>query len=249
MGGEQRLAGLTVVVGREQPGALGPLLAEEGAEMLHVPLIGVADPDDGGRALRAELDRLAEFDWLVVTSVHGADRVGGAAAETPGVQLAAVGRSTAARMEERAGRPVDLVPATQTARALATELTGRLSGRERVLVAAADRSEGHLEAGLRAAGIDVTSVTAYRTVLRPPTTATVERILAEADAVLLTSGSTALSWADADGTEGFEGPIVAIGPSTAAAARRVGVPVATTAEEHSLRGVVRALASVVGDRG
>ncbi len=243
--GSLPLSGLTVVVGREDPGQLGELLATEGATTMHVPLIVTAEPDDGGVALQTELDRLTEYDWLVVTSVHGADRVGRAAAEAPGVLLAVVGTTTAARLERVAGRPVDLVPGTQTARALAAELTARATGAERVLVAAADRSDGQLATGLRAGGMDVTAVTAYRTVLTPPAAATVERILAEADAVLLTSGSTALSWGDAVGSADFEGPIVAIGPSTAAVAARVGIPIAAVAGEHSLEGLVQALADVV----
>jgi len=244
-----RLSGLTVVVGREEPGALAELLAAEGATMMHVPLIATVDLADGGAALRTELRRLSGYDWLAVTSVPGADRVGEAAARTPGVRLAAVGTATAERLGSLARRPVDLVPRTQTARALATELVARAAGPDRVLVAAADRSEGHLATGLRAGGMAVTTVTAYRTVLRPPSAGTIEQILTEVDAVLLTSGSTALSWADAPGAEDFEGLIVAIGPSTAAAAERSGVPIAAVAAEHSLEGLVRTLADLVSGSG
>ncbi len=161
------LRGMTVVVVREDPGALETMLTAEGAVMLHMPLIATADPDDGGAALRAELDRLDQYDWLVVSSAHGADRVGPAAAGSS-VRLAAVGRATADRLAELSGRPVDLIPSTQTARAQAAELAAVLGGSGRVLVAAADRSEGRLEADLRATGVDVTSVVAYRTVLRSP---------------------------------------------------------------------------------
>ena len=234
-----------MIVGREDPGELKALLADQGATVLHVPLIATVDPDDGGRALRTELDRLGDYDWLVVSSVHGAERVGAAARTAPAVRLAAVGRSTAARLAELAGRPVDVVPRTQRAEVLAADLVEVMPASASLLIAAADRSEQRLEDDLRTHGFSVTLVVAYRTVLTPPDSATMDELLERADALLLTSGSSAESWADAPGREHFDGPIVAIGPSTAAAARRFGVSVTAVAADHSLSGLVRTLGESV----
>ena len=71
------LAGKRVLVTRERPGELGAMLEARGAIVVHVPLIEIREPADGGERLRRELDGLRNFDWLVVTSVPGAERVGG----------------------------------------------------------------------------------------------------------------------------------------------------------------------------
>ena len=85
------LAGCRVLVTRERPGELAALLEARGATAVHVPLIEVIEPVDAGAALGRELERLPEFDWLVVTSPAGAERVADAAADAPLVRLAVVG--------------------------------------------------------------------------------------------------------------------------------------------------------------
>ena len=70
------LAGCRVLVTREQPGELGRMLAERGADVVHVPLIVVTESPDHGAALQRELDQLDRYSWLVVTSPAGAERVG-----------------------------------------------------------------------------------------------------------------------------------------------------------------------------
>ena len=67
--------------------------------MIHVPLIRVVDTTDG--ELERHLARLAEFDWLVVTSAAGAERVAAAIAATPGVRIAVVGTATAATLRDK----------------------------------------------------------------------------------------------------------------------------------------------------
>ncbi|MBT7429357.1 MAG: hypothetical protein HN783_06060, partial [Ilumatobacter sp.] len=107
------LAGCRVLVTRERPGELGRMLAERGADVVHVPLIVVTDPPDHGAALQREFDRLDRYSWLVVTSPAGAERVGKVAALHPQIRLAAVGTATEQRLAALAGRPVDLVPHRQ----------------------------------------------------------------------------------------------------------------------------------------
>nr|NKB41164.1 uroporphyrinogen-III synthase [Ilumatobacter sp.] len=125
----QPLSGCTVVVTREQRGELGRLLEVQGAEVLHVPLIEVVDADP---TALAEAWR-SEPDWVIVTSAAGADRVAADVAARPGISLAAVGRATAVRLEQRCGRPVDLVPDHQLARALVAEFVARNDQPRRVL--------------------------------------------------------------------------------------------------------------------
>ncbi len=217
------LRGRTVAITRPEPGELGAQLAALGAKVIHVPLIATLEAPDGGAGLAAALARLAQFDWLIVTSANGARAVGAAAGEVPAVRLAAVGPATAAVLAESAGRPVDLVPVVARAEGLLQELP---QGPARVLLAQADQARPVLAAGLVAAGHDVEVVVAYRTVERPPSDAeTVE--LAAADAVVLASGSAARTYAAAVGTRAGTAPqvVVCIGPVTAEAARAAGVEV------------------------
>lgn len=227
------LTGCRILVTRERPGELGRLLAERGAEVVHVPLISVVDAPDGGAALRRHLDRLDRFDWLVVTSPAGAERVGDAAHRSHDVSLAAVGTATAHRLEQLAGRPVDLVPERQIAVALAGEFNERATSPQRVLVAQADRAADTLSAELRAGGHEVTVVTAYSTVLVEPDMSQVDG----ADVLVLASGSAAESWVAALGTTAPP-IVVAIGPSTAARSRALGLKVDGVAAEYSLVGLI-----------
>lgn len=231
------LRGRRVVVTREAPGRLGELLESRGATVVSVPLIAVADPVDGGVELRERVDRLAEFDWLVVTSPAGAVRVGDAARQAPAIRLAAVGSSTAAALSAAAGRAVDLVPDDQRSSALADALAGLPPAR--VFLALADRAPATLAESLAAAGHSVTSVVAYRTV--PVTASQAARASAhDADALLLASGSAAESWVEQIGVRA-PAVVVAIGPSTAEVARRSGLKVDGVAADHSVTGLVAEL--------
>ena len=79
---EQPLAGLRMVVCRPlgQAAELAERLEAAGAKPVSAPVIAVADPPDGGAALRSALAALRAVDWLVVTSPNGAARVGEALA-------------------------------------------------------------------------------------------------------------------------------------------------------------------------
>ena len=137
------LAGKRVLVTRERPGELGAMLEARGAIVVHVPLIEIREPDDGGGVLRRELAGCGTFDWLVVTSAAGAERVGACGSVTRRVSLAAVGtrhRTGAGRSGRPARRPDR--PRSRRARHWPTSLDRALSRRRsRMFVAQADRAE------------------------------------------------------------------------------------------------------------
>lgn len=197
--------------------------------------------------MSAELDNLDNYDWLVVTSANGADRVGKAARRSA-VRLAAVGAATASRLGERAARPVDLVPTVQRTAGLLDIFPRR---RDRVLVAQGSLASGELVTGLRSLGCDVTAVEAYATVLRHPLRSELDA-LRRADAVVLASGSAATAWVQAE--RGVTGrlelvtphpAVVAIGPQTAGAARRVGIAVSAVSESPSIDDIVAAIVTAL----
>jgi uroporphyrinogen-III synthase len=235
------LAGRSIALTRPERGELGDRLAALGAEVVHVPLIEIGDPADGGAALRGALARLAAFDWLVVTSANGARRAGPAAATHRSLRIAAVGPATATVLEAAAGRPADLVPALAQAEGLLAEFPRQPPSR--VLVAQADRARRALADGLAAMGHAVESVTAYRTVVRHPSPAEAAR-LALVDAVVLASGSAAEGWAVAVGRRS-RAAVVAIGPVTAAAAAGAGVGVDHVAASPDVGALSEALIRVL----
>ena len=212
------------------------MLEQRGALVIHVPLIAIEEPLDGGEQLASELDEIDRYDWLVVTSPAGAERVA-VAAESGRVRLAAVGTSTADTLARGAGRDVDLVPSRQRADALADELI-RLAGPDtwRVLVAQGDLADGTLVDRLRTAGHQVTDVVAYRTVARRPEVRGLVDV-GDADALALASGSAARSWVDAFGVRAPQ-VVVAIGPTTARVAAEIGLKISSVAADHSLEGLV-----------
>ena len=246
MVGQRPLSGRRVVTTRDERGRLDSLLAAAGADVVHVALIALEDAPDRDGALAAALDGLAAFDWLVVTSRHGADRVGAAAALHPGVQLAAVGPRTADRLAELAGRAVAVVPDRHTAAALLDAMPGPVAEGRRVVLVQADLADDSLSAGLSDKGFDVTAVVGYVTRLRVPTPA--ERAaVATADAVAFASGSAARAWAAAFGS--WAPPVVvAIGPTTRQVAVEAGLEVTHTAAVHTVDGVVREITSIFGRR-
>jgi uroporphyrinogen-III synthase len=244
-----QLAGRTVVLTRPTTGTLGERLTEAGARVGHVPLIAIGPASDGGVSLTAALEGLAQFDWLVVTSANGAAKVGTAAAGHPHVRLAAVGAATAAALESLAHRPVDLVPAQANSDGLVAAFTGPPS---RVLVAQADRAGDRLADGLRAAGHDVVTVEAYAVVLSPPDEGQL-RLLGDADAVVLASGSAVEAWSrSADQSprplSDVAAAVVTIGRRTADVAAAHGLVVAAVADAPSDEAIVDAVARALAVR-
>jgi uroporphyrinogen-III synthase len=160
------------------------------------------------------------YDWLVVTSVTGAQelkRRGRGRAK----RVAAIGRATA---EALGG--VDLIPAESTQEGLLAELP-RPAGR--VLFAGAESARR-----LIVDELDADFVPLYRTrELRPELTA-------DADLVVLASPSAARAFA----ALGRDIPAVSIGPETTKAAEANGVRVVREAPTHDLDGLLEALASV-----
>ncbi|WP_334143642.1 uroporphyrinogen-III C-methyltransferase [Rhabdothermincola sp.] len=234
---------IVVTRARRQSPALVTRLRELGAEPIEVPVIDVVDPEDGGRALRAALARIAEYDWLVVTSPNGAARVLAAVRDArvlAPVRVAALGPGTAEALRE--GNVVaDLVPEQFVAEALVDAFPRPTSDDHgRVLIARAAVARAVLPEGLAARGWSVDVVEAYRTVAIPVDD-TRRAEVATADAITFTSSSTVERFVEALGVDAVPPMVVCIGPVTAATARACGLRVDAVASEHSIDGLVEAL--------
>lgn len=244
------LAGRRVVVtrARTQASALADRLRELGADVVEAPTIAIAPAADEGRGLAAALARLAEFDWLVLTSPNGV-----AATFDPhlpdvralaGVQVAAVGPGT---VDALAARRVvaDLVPERFVAEGLLAAFPAPPEGGGLVLLAQAAAARDVLARGLADLGWTVEAVEAYRSVPVAPDAETLRRI-GTADAVTFTSSSTVTNLCRALGDQPLPAVVASIGPVTSATVRELGHPVHVEAEEHTIDGLVAALVGHLG---
>ena len=234
------LEGRCVVITRTsvQNAPLRELLEERGATVLEVPLIEVLEPEDEGRERDEVLGRFERFDWVVITSPNGAERVAhfvaashaaGDAATFP--RFAVTGAAT----ERALGVPAALRAEPARADVLAASFP---VGSGEVLLVQGDLADALLADTLSAKGWTVTRVVAYRTVPRRPDDAVRATALA-ADVLLLASGSAARAWHDAFGRQAP--PCVAvIGPSTASEADSLGIPVSAVALHQTLESLVDA---------
>lgn len=239
------LEGRSVVITRSiaQNESLRRLLEARGARVVEVPLIAVVEPDDEGRERDEVLQRFEDFDWIVVTSPNGADRVApflsaahaaGDAKRSP--LLAAVGEATARSV----GTPVALCAEPARSDVLAQQFP---EGSGSVLVVQGNLADNQLSDDIEAKGWAVTRVVAYRTVHLRPTKEMMLPALS-ADVLLLASGSAATAWFDAFGAS-TPPYVVAMGPSTAKVAVNLGLEVSAIASEQTLDSLIETAERVI----
>lgn len=240
------LDGVTVVVTRPRHQALSLIreLEAAGASALSIPVIEIVDPVDGGAAVESAMATLGADDWLVVTSPNGAAKVVDIHARQPlndEVKIAAVGPATRDRIEA-GGLRVELVPPKAIAEGLVATFPDPPVGGGRVVLARAEIARKNLPQELAAQGWSVEEVVAYRTV--SVSIDDHQRAACRcADAVIFTSGSTVESLVAAAGRDGLPRLTVSIGPATTDVATQLGVEIDVEAKEHSIPGVVAALAA------
>ncbi|MEX2294523.1 MAG: uroporphyrinogen-III C-methyltransferase [Acidimicrobiales bacterium] len=242
------LFGKRIVVTRapEQASQLSDALRAAGAAPIEVPVIEVADPVDGGEALRMAASALPRYDWVVVTSPNGARRLlaavrdrGGDARAFGASKIAAIGPGTAAVLAT-SGIDVDLLPKEFVAEGLLEALGSPINGRSTLLLARAETARDVLPDGLRANGWEVEVVDAYRTI--PATITAQQRVaVAGADAITFTSASTVERFLAAFDHNAVPAVVACIGPITAAAAREHGLRVAVEAPMSTIAALVDAL--------
>jgi len=232
------LEGRSVVITRSiaQNESLRRLLEARGARVVEVPLIAVVEPDDEGRERDEVLQRFEDFDWIVVTSPNGADRVAPflSAAHAAGDAkrfplLDAVGEATARSV----GTPVALCAEPARSDVLAQQFP---EGSGSVLVVQGNLADNQLSDDIESKGWTVTRVVAYRTVHLRPTKEMMLPALS-ADVLLLASGSAATAWFDAFGAS-TPPYVVAMGPSTAKVAVNLGLEVSAIASEQTLDSLI-----------
>jgi uroporphyrinogen III methyltransferase/synthase len=249
------LSGRRVVVtrARAQASSFAAELESLGAEVVQLPAIRIAAPDDPA-PLRRAAEEIGSFDWAVFTSVNGVERFFAALGETgrdaralAAVRVCAIGPATAGELAKH-GIRADLVPSEYVAEAAVDALlaTGDVAGK-RILLARADIARDVLPVRLREAGAEVVEVAAYRTERDGAGAEDVRRRIeaGEIDFVTFTASSTVRSFAELVGTDTGTARVASIGPITSRTLRELGMRVDVEAEEYTIPGLVRALRTAV----
>ncbi len=163
---ERGQAARPVVVTRAES-AEGPLSSQLKSLGLHVlvwPAVSTAATQTG--RLDAELQRIAQFDWIVFASRQAvAAVIERVSVRPPAIKVAAVGQATAQVLGQR-GWTVDLVPDDANAAGLVAAFEARLlqdRSAPRILFPASSRALPTIAAGLSQLGAEVVQVEAYRT--------------------------------------------------------------------------------------
>ncbi|GIW10826.1 MAG: hypothetical protein KatS3mg061_1883 [Dehalococcoidia bacterium] len=239
------LTGRRVLVTRptHQAAALACQLRARGATPILWAALAIEPPADRRPLLRAAR-QLDQYDWVVVTSANGAAALMSALAEggpvpvPERVRFAAIGPATAAALQAGGIVPA-LLPTLARSEGLLAAL-GECTGR--VLLASAANARPVLAEGLRQQGALVTAVEAYRVVPQPlPAPLQVALRRGEITDVVLTSGTAARALAAGLAGSPLVSRVICLGPVTAAAARRAGLPVHRVAREASEAGLLAAL--------
>lgn len=226
-------------------------LASAGANVEPAEFIAIAPAADQKALARATEGWCAgDYNWLVVTSRNAVDALAttasalGLSLSQPQAQVAAVGEGTRDQCDQ-VGLTVDLVPQVRwDARALVGEFP---HGAGRVLAPLGNLAAPVLADGLAEKGWHVDAVEAYRTVDGAGLSADVCRELEAGgfDAVVLTSGSVAHRLAAQVSQLPARTQVVAIGDTTAKAARAAGMHVSAIAAQASYEGIMASLVHVL----
>lgn len=217
-------------------------LEPRGAKVIECPLIDI-EFEAADKAAEM-LSHLHEYDWLVFTSVHGArgfvsalQRCAMDIVTLRSAQIAAVGPSTRDELSAY-GLRVDFMPTRFCAAALVEQLGPQVSAR-RVLLPCGDHARPELAEGLSTSGACVDQLLVYRNVPHRPAAEMLEQAGA-ADIVVLSSPTAVRQFIEV-GLAARGVSVACLGPTTASAARRAGLPVSVVAEDHRAEGMVHAL--------
>ncbi len=227
--------GVVVTRTRTQASQLSTKLAELGAEVFEFPTIRIEAVDDY-RQLDAALKRLADYDWLIFTSVNGVEYFlkrlkakGLDIRELKGLKLCAIGPATAQALLDLHLR-VDYVPPEYRAEAIISGLEQQGIKGQRVLIPRAQAAREILPEQLAGLGAKVEVVPTYKTVKAESNAKELKELFQQkrVQLVTFTSSSTVNNFVELLGQDNLpslmDGVIIAsIGPITA-----------KTAEKHSL---------------
>ena len=222
-----------------------------GARPVLFPVIQITPPDNFS-AFDFALRSLEQYDWLILSSIHGVEaffkrlELLGIKRIPPGLRVAVVGSKTAQCLSAQ-GVWIDYVPEEYIPEAMLPGLGKNIYG-ERFLFPQSNLARTVLTNGIRSAGGLVTEVIAYRTLLNEPDSSQLDQLRAGVDVVTFTSPSTVKNFIAIVQKNGLDpchlagNPLFAcIGPITKNAAEDIGLVNLVTASEYTIDGLIEAL--------
>jgi uroporphyrinogen III methyltransferase/synthase len=244
--------GIVVTRARAQASEFTAMLDELGADVIELPAIRIVPAGDL-EPLRQAVANVRRYDWIVFTSVNGAEAFFAMLASAKldaralaGRKIAAIGPATAGRLAELGVR-ADLQPEKFSTAHVVEALAGadNLSGK-RVLCPRADIAPPELIDGLKRLGAAVDEVTAYSTIAdNANAQEVIDRLSAgKIDWITFTSSSTVENFFAAvkpDLVRASAARLASIGPATSDTIRRLGLTVAIEAESYTLAGLTQAI--------
>ncbi len=247
---------------REQASELVHRLEDLGANCLEGSTIALVPPDSWA-ALDKELHRLADYDWLLFTSINAIKfffqrltEIGMDARDLKGPKIGVVGTTTAEFLQGH-GLRADLLPEEFTAEGLAAALGKEEMSGKKVLLPRAAKAREVLPETLATAGAEVVTVPVYRNV-QPADYAEVRQALEEKaiDLITFTSSSTVINFLEmlhcADEAEQqrlLDGvKIATIGPITAKTASQNGMAIHIQPKTFTIPALVDAILAYYASR-
>jgi len=238
---------------RDQAGSFVEALRDQGARVLLAPAISLHPPRSWA-ALDRALGRLDGYDALIFTSANGVARFFARLRDRTidlrdlkGIEVIAIGPATAAAVEER-GLRVAAVPEDYRAEGIIEILRQRNLRGARILIPRAEVARDVLPRMLRRRGAEVEVAPVYRAVPSRAGLSEIRRALRRGrlDLLTFTSSSTVTSFTrmfrEAGEAKRIKGvPVAAIGPITAATARRERFRVAVVPRVSTAPDLVRAI--------
>ncbi len=244
---------IVVTRARDQAAEFSQKLAELGAEVLEIPAIKRALPENKQDVVDAMLS-LNSYDWLIFTSVNGVNTFFELffkhfqdLRDLGGAKIAAIGPATVAKLREM-HLQVDVMPDEATGKKTAEVLNkhSSLENCKACLLRAEDANPDLLQA-LEEFGAIVDDIAVYKTVAETENIPTAEELLKEgADWLTFTSGSTVqffnVRFDVAKLLKQFPKiKLASIGPETSKAIRALGLEPKIEAKEHTCDGLIAEL--------
>lgn len=250
------LFGKTIVVtrSREQASEFADQLYEYGAQVIEFPTIEIAKPDTV-QSLDEAINNIQSYDWLVFTSINGADaffqrlfELGKDIRELKGIKVCAIGPATEDGIRKYYIK-VDCRPPKFVAESVVDELkkVTTIKG-ERFLLPRADIARSFLPEELQKLGGKVTDLVAYKTIMAQPRNINLADKIrnGEVHIVTFTSSSTVRNFAEIIGKENLLAlnshvQYASIGPITTQTAEEMGLRITIKANEYTIPGLVSAI--------
>jgi uroporphyrinogen-III synthase len=246
------LAGLRVVVTRaaHQAEELARPLREQGAEVILLPVIGIAGPKDP-EPLRAAA-RSEAYRWIIFTSANAVSAYAAElrrASRQSKARIATIGSATREAAEAHGFR-VELVPERYIAESLLEAFAAEDLAGASILIPSAAVTRDVVAPALRRRGARVDVVEAYRNILpgEAPEQARSTFQPPYPDWVTFASSSAVTNLVNLVGTDVLrEMKLASIGPATSETARNYDLTIAAEAQVHTIEGVVDAIIHHVSD--